>query len=309
MTRSVGPASRKRRQPASQPAHDGDQSDQSRRNGRRENPSAIERAATGRGYRQRPGIPQNTGMIKGVVFDVGETLVDESREYGTWVDWLGVPRHSFSAVFGAVIAQGRDYREAFQFFRPGFRLDEERARRADGGKPETFGEGDLYPDARPAMEKLRDMGVWVGVAGNQTTRAGGILRGLGLPADLIATSEDWKAVKPDASFFRALLDAAPCAASEIIYVGDRLDNDLKPAKAAGLRTAFIRRGPWGYILERHPDMPAAADWQLTTLAELPPVVAAAKRVRSAYRFSPAVQFGGQRPDEASNVQSATGSPR
>jgi hypothetical protein len=35
-----------------------------------------------------------------VVSDVGECLVDETREYGTWADWLGVPRHTFSAVFG-----------------------------------------------------------------------------------------------------------------------------------------------------------------------------------------------------------------
>jgi HAD superfamily hydrolase (TIGR01549 family) len=173
----------------------------------------------------------------------------------------------------AVIARGGDYREAFRFFRPGFSLEEERVRRAEAGQPESFGEDDLYPDARPALEKLRAMGVWVGVAGNQTTRAGGILRGLGLPADLIATSDDWGASKPGAGFFRALLDAAPFPAGEIIYVGDRLDNDLKPAKAAGMRTALIRRGPWGYILERHPDMPAAADWQMTTLAELPGIVA------------------------------------
>ena len=43
-------------------------------------------------------------MIEAVVLDVGETLVDETREYGTWADWLGIPRHTFSAVFGAVIA-------------------------------------------------------------------------------------------------------------------------------------------------------------------------------------------------------------
>src|SRR5689334_22366067 len=55
--------------------------------------------------------------IKAVWFDVGEVLIDESREYGTWADWLGVPRHTFSAVFGAVIASGRDYREVFQHFR------------------------------------------------------------------------------------------------------------------------------------------------------------------------------------------------
>jgi hypothetical protein len=42
-------------------------------------------------------------MINAALFDVGETLVDETREYGTWADWLGVPRHTFSAVFGAVV--------------------------------------------------------------------------------------------------------------------------------------------------------------------------------------------------------------
>lgn len=80
-------------------------------------------------------------------------------------------RHSFSAVFGAVIAMGMDYREAFQYFRRGFSLDAERGRRdADAGQPEAFGESDLYADARPAMAALRDMGLWVGVAGNQTSR-------------------------------------------------------------------------------------------------------------------------------------------
>jgi HAD superfamily hydrolase (TIGR01549 family) len=213
------------------------------------------------------------GVIKAVVFDVGETLVDETREYGTWAEWLGVPPHAFSAVFGAVIALGKDYREAFQYFKPGFSLDAERARRAATGQGETFGEGDLYPDARPAMGALRAMGVWVGVAGNQTSRAGEILRRLELPADMIATSDDWKASKPEESFFRALLREAPFRADEIVYVGDRLDNDLRPAKMAGLRTAFIRRGPWGYIWERHPDLPRWADWRMTSLAELPALVA------------------------------------
>jgi HAD superfamily hydrolase (TIGR01662 family) len=208
-------------------------------------------------------------VIKAVVFDVGETLVDESREYGTWADWLGVPRHAFSAVFGAVIALGVDYRQAFQYFRPGFSLDEERQRRAEAGQAETFGESDLYPDARPALAALRDMGLWVGIAGNQTSRAGEILRKMDLPADMIATSDDWGVSKPDPGFFRALADMAPCAPGDLVYVGDRIDNDLMPAKAAGMRTAFIRRGPWGYILENHPGMATAADWRVTTLAQLP----------------------------------------
>lgn len=85
-------------------------------------------------------------------------------------------------------------------------------------------------------------------------------------------SADWNAAKPDAAFFRALLGVVPWDAEEIVYVGDRLDNDLKPAKSAGMRTAFILRGPWGRIWERHPDMDSAADWRVETRAGLPAIV-------------------------------------
>ena len=120
-------------------------------------------------------------MIRAVVFDVGECLVDETREYGTWADWLGVPRHTFAAMFGAVIAQGRDYRETFQEFRPGFDLTEEREKRAAAGQAGVVRRGGPVPDVRPTLAALREAGLWVGIAGNQTVRAGGLLRGLDLP--------------------------------------------------------------------------------------------------------------------------------
>lgn len=208
-------------------------------------------------------------MIRAVVFDVGECLVDETREYGTWADWLGVPRHTFAAMFGAVIAQGRDYRETFQVFRPGFDLAEERERRARAGQPEWFGETDLYADVRPSLTALREAGLWVGIAGNQTVRAGGLLRDLGLPADMVATSDDWGASKPDVAFFEHVVAATPAEAGEILYVGDRLDNDIRPAADAGLLTALIRRGPWGTIQQHVPDAASVPTMRIDSLAELP----------------------------------------
>ncbi|WP_155349305.1 HAD family hydrolase [Acrocarpospora pleiomorpha] len=208
-------------------------------------------------------------MIRAVVFDVGECLVDETREYGTWADWLNVPRHTFSAVFGAVIAQGRDYRETFQVFRPGFDLAEEREKRATAGQPEWFGEDDLYPDVRPTLSRLRADGLWVGIAGNQTIRAGKILRALNLPADMIATSDDWGVSKPDVEFFSQVAKNTPCAAQEILYVGDRLDNDIRPAARMGLQTALIRRGPWGVIQRDDPDSNEVPTVRIDTLSELP----------------------------------------
>ena len=212
-------------------------------------------------------------MISAVVFDVGECLVDETREYGTWADWLGVPRHTFSAVFGSVIARGLDYRETFQIFQPGFDLARARQQRADAGQPEWFGEEDLYPDVRPALTRLRADGLWVGIAGNQTAQAGGILRSLDLPADLIATSADWGAAKPDPAFFRRLLQVAQFPAAEVLYVGDRLDNDIGPAARLGLRTALIHRGPWATIQHHDPAAAHLPTLRLDSLTDLPAKIA------------------------------------
>ncbi|CUU60623.1 haloacid dehalogenase superfamily, subfamily IA, variant 1 with third motif having Dx(3-4)D or Dx(3-4)E [Parafrankia irregularis] len=216
--------------------------------------------------------------IGSVFFDVGETIVDESREYGTWADWLGVPRHTFSAVFGAVIARGLDYRLVFQVFRPGFDLQVERERRAAAGRPESFGEDDLYADARPCLAALRADGLRVGLAGNQTARAETLLRALDLPVDVIGTSDGWGVEKPAAGFFQRLIAEAGCPAGEILYVGDRLDNDIRPAQAAGLATALVRRGPWGHILTE----PAVADgclFHLDSLVDLPDLVRAHNAAR------------------------------
>ena len=211
--------------------------------------------------------------ITAVCFDVGETVVDETREYGTWADWLGVPRHTFSAVFGAVLARGGDYRETFQYFVPGFDLAKEREKRAVAGKAETFSEEDLYNDARACLAALQKQGLHVALAGNQTARAEGILRSLKLPVDTIGTSDSWGVEKPSAAFFKRIVQELGRPAQEILYVGDRLDNDVGPAQKSGMQTALIRRGPWGYILKQL-NVEEKCLCILDALAELPDLVAA-----------------------------------
>ena len=50
--------------------------------------------------------------------------------------------------------------------------------------------------------------------------------------------------KPSAAFFARVVEEAGCAVGSVLYVGDGLDNDIRP----GLSTALIRRGPWSYIV-------------------------------------------------------------
>ena len=212
-------------------------------------------------------------MIRAVVFDVGETLLDDTAEWARWATWLGVPPHTFSAVLGAVTADGRDNAETFQYFRPGFNLATERQRREDAGLGERIDESDLYPDVRPGLTALRNAGLWVGVAGNQTVRTAGLLRALDLPVDAIATSGEWGVAKPDAAFFERVIDFAPGPADEIAYVGDHRDNDILPAHRTGLRSVLIRRGPWGYLWADEPVVRATADLVVDSLTGLPELLA------------------------------------
>lgn len=208
-------------------------------------------------------------MISAVVCDVGETLLDDSREWGAWADWLGVSRHTFSTVLGAVTAVGRNNTEAFEYFRPGFDLTRERQLREEAGCGEQIDDGDLYPDVRRSLAALRAGGLWVGVAGNQTSRAAQLLRALELPVDYIGTSGEWGVAKPQPAFFERVIDIARGRADQIVYVGDHRDNDVLPAKAAGLRVALIRRGPWGYLWADDPVVKENADWVIDSLDELP----------------------------------------
>lgn len=58
-----------------------------------------------------------------------------------------------------------------------------------------------------------------------------------------------------------------------MYVGDHRDNDVVPAKTAGLRTALIRRGPWGHLWADDPLVRDNADWVIDSLNDLPALLA------------------------------------
>jgi HAD superfamily hydrolase (TIGR01662 family) len=207
--------------------------------------------------------------LKAVVFDVGETIVDETRAWSAWADWLGIPRLTFMAVCGAVIASGElDHREPLQIFRPGIDLVEELRQRAIAGVKDEITAEDLYPDAVDCLRTLHDAGYRIGVVGNQPARAAAALAGFGLPLDLLGTSEGWGLEKPDPRFFERIVTELGLPAAEIAYVGDRLDNDVRPAAAAGMRAIFIRRGPWAWI-QAPADDPPEASLTVNSLEELP----------------------------------------
>jgi FMN hydrolase / 5-amino-6-(5-phospho-D-ribitylamino)uracil phosphatase len=213
-------------------------------------------------------------VIRTIVFDIGETITRDDRYWAAWADWLGVPRHTLSALVGAVVAQGRDNADAVRLARPGIDIDTEYAAREAAGRGETLDASDLYSDVRPALSGLCKLGIRIVIAGNQTSRAAELLRALDLPADVIATSGEWGVAKPDPGFFVRVLEASQAAPGQTVYVGDHPANDVFPAKAAGLRVAHVRRGPWGHLWADDPEVADAADWRIDSLTELTSIIGA-----------------------------------
>jgi HAD superfamily hydrolase (TIGR01549 family) len=195
--------------------------------------------------------------IRAVCFDVGETLIDETRHWTEWAEFLGVPAMTLFTAIGVIMERGESFQRIFDIFKPGLDAASARRLRDESGWTYNFTLADLYPDAIPCLTTLRERGYKVLIAGNQPVEAEAALRRLGLPADVIASSAGWGVSKPDPAFFAKVVEAAGEPAGNIAYVGDRLDNDVLPSLAAGMRAVFLRRGPWGWMHAEKPEIEQA----------------------------------------------------
>jgi FMN phosphatase YigB (HAD superfamily) len=196
--------------------------------------------------------------LRAAVFDFGETLLSEERAWGVWADWIGATRQELFAAIGATVAGRHPHVHALQLLRPGFDLRGALADRLAAGVPRHEELYDVYPDAAPALARLRAAGLKVGIAGNQPVGAAEAVAGLVAPGDLVATSAGWGVSKPDPAFFARLVDEIGVPAGAIAYVGDRVDNDVIPAADAGLVAIHLRRGPWGVVQSAWPEAGRAA---------------------------------------------------
>jgi HAD superfamily hydrolase (TIGR01509 family) len=190
--------------------------------------------------------------VEVVVFDVGETLVDETDMWTRTAVDAGLTPFTLMAGLGATIAQGRDHNEVWDLL----------------GVEHPAGSwtmDDWYPDALPCIARLRAGGYRVCAAGNTPKFVEDELR---RHVDDVGSSAGWGVWKPAAEFFERVVELAGVPAARIAYVGDRSDNDVGPALAAGMVGVHIRRGPWGY-LQQPPD----GALRIRSLDELPQVFA------------------------------------
>lgn len=201
--------------------------------------------------------------IKAVILDQGETIVNETRFWASVAAYAGVSELALFGVLGALIERRENHRSLF---------DVMQIESVDPGIiGYTIEEQDLYPDVRRTITQLHHQGLRLGVAGNQPAGVVEEVAALGLPLALNASSTTWGVAKPDPAFFTKMVEELGLSPEEVVYVGDRLDNDVLPAQAIGMHAVFIRRGPWGFIHATWPEM-GEVRHRIRTLQELPALI-------------------------------------
>jgi HAD superfamily hydrolase (TIGR01509 family) len=189
--------------------------------------------------------------VEAIVFDVGETLVDETGMWTRAAQHAGLTPFTLMAGLGATIAQNRPHEDVWE--------------QLGVAKPEgVWTMDDWYPDALPALERLRVAGYRVCASGNTPAS---VEETLAAHVDAVGSSARWGIAKPSSAFFDRVVELAGAEPGRIAYVGDRVDNDVVPALAAGMVAVHIRRGPWGHLQQ-----PPAGALRIESLDELPSVL-------------------------------------
>jgi putative hydrolase of the HAD superfamily len=130
-------------------------------------------------------------------------------------------------------------------------------------RPDTW---QVYPDAPPALARLRERGIRLAVVSNWDERLPKLLAGLGVAGlvDAVVYSAEVGYEKPDPRIFLAALDRLGHPdPEETAHVGDRLREDVEGAAALGMQAILLDRQA------RTRKLPEPATALIHTLEDLP----------------------------------------
>lgn len=177
--------------------------------------------------------------IKWIFFDLGSTLVDESRVYESRIAYaVKATGMSRAAFMGKVYAAAETSPTAIKTA----------AQQCGVTLPEWDNSLErLYAPVKDVLKRLSEK-YCLGIIANQNpgTRERLVKWGIDRYFRVVTASAEAGCAKPDLRIFQLALERAGCAPGEAVMVGDRLDNDIAPAKRLGMKTVWVRQGYAGY---------------------------------------------------------------
>ena len=173
--------------------------------------------------------------MKWIFFDLGATLVDESDVYKSRCEFATRQLNIEPAEFMNMI-----YEQA--------KISPTPIRTAAKAYGVTLPEWDnslekLYESAPDVLSALHGK-YKLGIIANQSLGTQERIDnwGIGKYFDVVMASAEAGCAKPDLKIFTAALNKAGCAPADAVMIGDRLDNDIIPAKKLGMKTVWVRQG-------------------------------------------------------------------
>ena len=177
--------------------------------------------------------------VKWLFFDIGSTLVDETKVYDDIF-------HKIAVAGGVSVEEVKT--RAIGFYKQNKRGHREVIRLLGVDYPEWSPlYEELYPDTMECLRILKKK-YKLGIIANQIPGAEKRLEEMGIRRyfDVIVSSAEEGVAKPDPRIFNIALIRAGCTPEQAVMIGDRIDNDIVPAKQMGMKTVWIRQGVGRY---------------------------------------------------------------
>jgi len=198
--------------------------------------------------------------IKWLFFDVGSTLIDETECYN----------HRIQDAIAGTDITFEEFNEKRMFFsKQNLKGDIEALRFFGLAKTPWHHEDEKpYDDTESVLKALCERGYNIGVIANQSAGTQKRLENWGLMKyiQLVIASAEEGVAKPDKRIFEIALERSMCSPSEAVMIGDRIDNDIIPAKKMGMATIWVKQGfgkYWTITGESE-----KADFEVNNLTEL-----------------------------------------
>lgn len=108
----------------------------------------------------------------------------------------------------------------------------------------------LFPETEEVLRALKKKNYIIGLVSNWDSRLLKLCAGLGLDPylDFKVISAMFGAAKPDPKIFREAVRLSKVPAEAVVHVGDSLEDDIRGAHEAGIRSIWLDRSG------RHPDL-------------------------------------------------------
>ena len=196
-------------------------------------------------------------------FDVGSTLVNENKAYESRIK---------TAITGKDISYQEFYDKMLSYFRKNKKGDLEALSFYGLERPAWRTELEtLYPQTKEILEQLGQE-YKLGIIANQLPGLEERLKDFGIldHFSAIFSSADLGLAKPDPAIFRLALQKTNCLPHQAIMIGDRLDNDIVPAKRIGMKTIWIKQG--FSRLAQVKNLEEGADWTVEKLTDVLPIL-------------------------------------